>query len=67
MMMAKLSMAIKHPSSAGRFNDHGGTPVQYKNASPDGAYTGLYWKPLDAAIKQLLALYSPSGRQGNSK
>jgi hypothetical protein len=27
----------------------------------------LYWKPLYAAIGQLLATYYPSGHQGNSK
>jgi hypothetical protein len=27
----------------------------------------LPWKPLDAAIRRLLAPYCPGGRQGNSK
>ncbi len=34
-------------------------------ASPNAACPGLLWKPLDAAIGQLLATYRPSGRQGN--
>ncbi len=36
-------------------------------ALPDAACPGLLWKPLDAAIGRLLALYRPSGHQGNSK
>ncbi len=32
----------------------------------DAACPGLPWKPLDTAIGQLLALYCPSGLQGNS-
>ncbi len=35
------------------------------SASPNAACPGLYWKPLDAAIGQLLASYCPSGRQGD--
>ncbi len=34
-------------------------------ASPDSACPGLYRKPLDAAIRQLLAPCCPGGRQGN--
>ncbi len=34
-------------------------------ASPVAACPGLLRKPLDAGIKQLLAPYCPSGRQGN--
>ncbi len=36
-------------------------------ASPDTACPGLLRKPLDAAIRQLLAPYCPSCRQANSK
>ena len=36
-------------------------------ASPNAACPGLHWKPLDAAIGQLLAPYCLGGRQGNSK
>ena len=36
-------------------------------ASPNAACPGLHWKPLDAAIRQLLAPYCLGGRQGNSK
>jgi len=36
-------------------------------ASPDAACPGLYRKPLDAAIEQLLAPYRLGGRQGDSK
>jgi hypothetical protein len=35
--------------------------------SPNAACPGLHRKPLDAIIGQLLALYCPSGCQGNSK
>ena len=34
---------------------------------PDAAQPGLHRKPLDAAIRQLLALYCPGGHQGNSQ
>ena len=37
-----------------------------RSASPNVAWPGLYQKPLDAAIGQLLAPYRPSGRQGNN-
>ncbi len=33
----------------------------------DAACPGPPWKPLDATIRQLLAPYCPSGRQGNCK
>ena len=36
-------------------------------ALPNAACPGLYRKPLDAAIGQLLAPYRPGGRQGHSK
>ncbi len=36
-------------------------------ASPNAACPGLHWKPLDAAIGQLLAPYPLGGRQGDSK
>ncbi len=36
-----------------------------QTASPDVACPGLLQKPLDAGIGQLLALYCPSGCQGN--
>ncbi len=36
-------------------------------ASPDAACPGLLRKPLDAGIGQLLALYHPSGHQGNKQ
>jgi len=35
-------------------------------ASPDAACPELHQKPLDAAIGQLLALYHPGGRHGDS-
>ena len=35
--------------------------------SPDGGGLWLSKKPLNAAIGQLLALYRPGGRQGDSK
>jgi len=34
---------------------------------PNAACPGLHQKPLDAAIRQLLAPYRPSGRQGNNQ
>ena len=37
-----------------------------RSASPDAAWPGLYQKPLDAAIGQLLAPYRPGGRQGDN-
>jgi hypothetical protein len=37
------------------------------SASPNAACPELLWKPLDAIIRQLLALYCPSSHQGNSK
>ncbi len=36
-------------------------------SSPNAAWPGLHWKPLDAAIGRLLALYRPGGHQGDSK
>ena len=36
-------------------------------ASPNAACQGLLRKPLDAAIRRLIAPYRPSGRQGDSK
>jgi hypothetical protein len=36
-----------------------------QTALPDAACPGLLQKPLDAAIRQLLAPYYPSSRQGN--
>ncbi len=36
-----------------------------QTALPNAACPGLLRKPLDAGIGQLLALYRPSGRQGN--
>jgi len=36
-------------------------------ASPNAAFPGLHWKPLDAAIGRLLAPYHLRGRQGDSK
>ncbi len=36
-----------------------------QTALPNAACPGLLQKPLDAIIGQLLALYCPSGRQGN--
>ncbi len=38
-----------------------------RSASPDAVCSGLYQKPLDAAIGWLLAPYCPSICQGNSK
>ena len=35
--------------------------------SPDAAWPGLHWKPLDAAIGRLLAPYRPGGRQGDNQ
>ena len=35
--------------------------------SPDAACPGPHWKPLDAAIRRLLAPYPLGSRQGNSK
>ncbi len=35
-----------------------------QTASPNAAWPGLFQKPLDAGIGQLLALYCPSGCQG---
>jgi hypothetical protein len=46
--------------SAGHFDCHGGAPVQYKVHCP-------IWKPLDAAIGQLLTPYCSHGRHINSK
>jgi hypothetical protein len=64
MTMAKLTMTIKYTSVVGHYDGHGGPPVQHKEL-PNAACPGLYWKPLDAAIGQLLAPYCPGGRQGN--
>jgi len=36
-------------------------------AMPNAACPGLYRKPLDAAIGQLLTPYCPGGRQGHNK
>ncbi len=36
-------------------------------ALPNAACTGMLRKPLDAGIRQLLALYHPSGCQGNKQ
>ena len=36
-------------------------------ALPDAACPGLHRKPLDAAIRQLLALYCPCGRHGDNQ
>ncbi len=36
-------------------------------ALPNAACPGLLWKPLDAAIGQLIALYCPGVYQGGSK
>ncbi len=36
-------------------------------ALPYAARPGLHWKPLDAAIGRLLALYCPGGRQGDKQ
>ena len=36
-------------------------------ASPDAACPGPHWKPLDAAIGQLLAPYHLGGRQGKNQ
>ncbi len=36
-----------------------------RRASPNAACPGLLRKPLDASIGRLLALYCPSGRQGD--
>ena len=36
-------------------------------ASPNGGYPGVLWKPLEAAIGQLLAPYCPGGRQGTKQ
>ncbi len=33
-------------------------------ASPNAACPGLHWKPLDAVIRQLIALYRPIGHHG---
>ncbi len=53
----KATMTNKCTSSAGRFDGHGGVPEQYKRH--------CLRKPLDAGIGWLLALYCPSGHQGN--
>ena len=37
-----------------------------RSTSPDVAWPGLYQKPLDAAIGQLLTPYRPGGRQGDN-
>ncbi len=58
-------MASTCSSVAGRFDGHGGPPVQYKAHCTNAACSGLLWKPLDAIIGQLLALYCPSICQGN--
>jgi hypothetical protein len=36
-------------------------------SSPNTAYPGLHWKPLDATIGRLLAPYCPGGCQGNNQ
>jgi hypothetical protein len=46
MAMAKLLMMIKCTMSTGRFNGHGGAPVQYKVHCPMQhvqGYTGSHW------------------------
>ena len=62
--MTKLRMTSKCTSVAAHQR-----PCRYAGAMryalPDTACSGLLWKPLDAAIGWLLALYCPNGRQGN--
>jgi hypothetical protein len=68
-LMMKLMMRNYCTSFAGHFDGHCSVPVQYEvhHASPNAACIGLLWKLLDAAIGQLLSLYCPSGRRGNTK
>ena len=37
------------------------------STSPNAASPGLHWKPLDAAIRQLLTPYGPGCRQGDNQ
>ncbi len=37
----------------------------WRGASPEGAYWWLHAKPLDAAIRLVLAQYWPGGRHGH--
>jgi hypothetical protein len=64
-MMTKSTMSNECTSVVGHFvmAVHRGMRMALLNA----ACPGLPWKPLDAAIGQLLAPYCPDGHQGNRK
>jgi hypothetical protein len=61
----KATMMNKFTSSASHFDGRGGVPEQYRQHPPMRHVQGYSKKPLDASIRRLLALYRPSGRQGN--
>jgi hypothetical protein len=65
--MKKLTMTSKCTSIAAHFEGLADVLVQYKAHHADGTCPGLPQKPLDVAIRQLLAPYCPSRCQGNSK
>jgi len=54
-------VTIECTSVAGHLDGH------VEALKPNAACPGLLWKPLDAAIGRLIALYRPGGRQGGSK
>jgi hypothetical protein len=64
MTMVKLLMTIK---CIRPFQWPWRSTSAIQRASPNAACPGLYWKPLDTAIGQLLALYCPSGHQATGK
>ena len=53
-------------SGVGHLDGHADALKRY-GAHPNSACPGLLRKPLDVAIRQLLALYRPGSRQGDNK
>ncbi len=67
-MMAKLLMTIKCTSSAGRFDGHGGPPVQYKGhhlMQHVQGYTESHWTPPlgDYSLRIASAATRATGKQ----
>jgi hypothetical protein len=65
MVDDKIDDDIKMHLRRGPFRRPCGCARAIQMVLPDAACPGLLRKPLDASIGQLLALYCPSGRQGN--
>jgi len=62
-----MTAMSKCASVAHHFNGHAEVFEAIHAVSPNAACPGLLRKPLDAAIRRLLAPYCPGGRQGDSK